>query len=139
MYLLDTNVVSELVKRNSNPGVLTFFANAEQTGTPLYLSVISIGEINKGITKLAAYGDHQQAAKLQQWLAALKADYADRLLPVDAEVSELWGAVLAATDDTNAIDKLIAATALLYDLTVVSRNIAHIKSTGAKCLNPFGG
>ncbi len=137
MYLLDTNIVSQLIKRTPNPGVIDFIEDARRADTPLYLSVLSIGEINKGIVKLARHGDHQQAAKLQRWLISIKEDFSDCLLPIDTDVSELWGAVLGATDDTNAIDKLIAATALLYDLTVVTRNVDHLRSTGVKSLNPF--
>ena len=137
MYLLDTNVVSQLAKRAPNPGVIDFIEDAKRVDAPPYLSVLSIGEINKGIVKLARYGDHQQAANLQRWLAHIKEDFSDCLLPIDSDVSELWGAILGATDDTNAIDKLIAATALLYDLTVVTRNVDHLMPTGVKSFNPF--
>lgn len=137
MYLLDTNVISELIKRQPNSGVVAFFETAKKTNEPLYLSVLAIGEIAKGINKLAAYGDAQQADKLQRWLLQIKTEYANNLLPVDSDVSELWGALLAATDDTNAIDKMIAATALLYDLTLVTRNTAHVAGTGVSCINPF--
>ena len=137
VYLLDTNVISQLAKRQPNTGVVAFMTEAKKTKSPLYLSALTIGEINKGIAKLTRYNDHQQADKLRQWQEQLITDFADSLLPVDVDTSIIWGEVLAATDDTNAIDKLIAATALQYDLTLVTRNIDHVKNTGAKCVNPF--
>ena len=137
MYLLDTNVISQLVKRQPNTGVVTFMKKAKKEKSALYLSALTIGEINKGIAKLARYNDHQQADKIRQWQERLITDFADSLLPVDVDTSIIWGEVLAATDDTNAVDKLIAATALQYDLTLMTCNIDHVKDTGAKCANPF--
>jgi predicted nucleic acid-binding protein len=137
VYLLDTNVVSQLAKRQPNAGVMAFIKEAKDTESSLYLSVLTIGEINKGVAKLTRYGDHQQADRLGQWQEQLTMDFADSLLPIDVDTTVIWGEVLAATDDTNAIDKLIAATALQYDLTLVTRNIDHVMDTGAKCVNPF--
>ena len=137
MFLLDTNVISQLIKRQPSAGVVSFMEEAKSTESPLYLSVLTIGEIEKGIAKLARYNDIQQADKLKHWQEQLITDFADYLLPVDVDTTVIWGEVLAATDDTNAIDKLIAATALQYDLTLVTRNIDHVANTGAKCVNPF--
>ena len=137
MYLLDTNVISQLTKRQPDPGVTTFIQEADDAESSLYLSVITIGEINKGIVRLTRYNDLQQADRLTQWHEQLKIDFADFLLPIDADTTTVWGEILAATDDTNAIDKLIAATALQYGLTLVTRNIDHLAGTGAKCFNPF--
>ena len=137
MYLLDTNVISQFTKRQPNPGVTAFIKEADDAESSLYLSVITIGEINKGIVRLTRYNDLQQAERLRQWYKQLKIDFADFLLPIDVDTTVIWGEVLAATDDTNAIDKLIAATALQYGLTLVTRNIDHLIGTGAKCVNPF--
>lgn len=137
VYLLDTNVISQLAKRQPNTGVVAFMKKAKKEKSALYLSALTIGEINKGIAKLTRYNDHQQADKLRQWQEQLITDFADSLLPVDVDTSIIWGEMLAATDDTNAVDKLIAATALQYDLTLVTRNVDHVKDTGAKCVNPF--
>ena len=137
VYLLDTNVISQLAKRQPNTGVVTFMKKAKKEKSPLYLSALTIGEINKGIAKLTRYNDHQQADKLRQSQEQLITDFADSLLPVDVDTSIIWGEVLAATDDTNAVDKLIAATALQYDLILVTRNVDRVKGTGAKCVNPF--
>ena len=138
MYLLDTNVVSELARRQPDPGVTNFFARVKGNEEPVYLSVLTIGEINKGIRRLIRYGDQDQADRFGRWLSALEDDYTDHLLPIDGDVSRIWGAMLAATDDTNAIDKLIAATAVVYGLTLVTRNVAHVAGTGVTCIDPFG-
>ena len=137
MYLLDTNIVSELARRQPNQGVVDFMKSIKQSDDPVYLSAMTIGEITKGIDKLAHHGDQDQADKFRRWLSDLKREYADCVLSVDSDVSELWGSLLAITDETNAIDKLIAATALLYDLTLVTRNIEHVSATGVVCINPF--
>ena len=137
MYLLDTNVISQLSKRQPDPGVTAFINRANNAESPLYLSVITLGEINKGIARLTRYNDLQQAERLKQWHLRLKIDFADFLLPIDADTAVIWGEILAVTDDTNAIDKLIAASALQYGLTLVTRNIDHLIDTGAMCINPF--
>ena len=137
MYLLDTNVISQFSKRQPDPGVTAFINKANNAETPLYLSVITLGEINKGIAKLTRYNDLQQAERLKQWYLRLKIDFADFLLPIDADTAVLWGEILAVTDDTNAIDKLVAASALQYSLTLVTRNTDHLIGTGAICINPF--
>ena len=137
MYLLDTNVISQLAKREPNQGVIDFMQRAKRANARMYLSVLTIGEIRQGVAKLSQHRDTQQSVRLQQWMDGIKQDYADCLLPVDASVSELSGSLLALTDNTNAIDKLIAATALLYGLTLVTRNVSHVSDTGVNCLNPF--
>ena len=137
MYLLDTNVISQLSKRQPDPGVTAFINRANNAESPLYLSVITLGEINKGIARLTRYNDLQQAERLKQWYLRLKIDFADFLLPIDADTAVIWGEILAVTDDTNAIDKLIAASALQYGLTLVTRNTDHLIDTGAMCINPF--
>ncbi len=137
MYLLDTNVISQFTKRQPNPGVSIFIKKAKDSESSLYLSVITLGEINKGIVRLTRYNDVQQADRLRQWHNQLQINFADFLLPIDADTTVIWGEILAVTDDTNAIDKLIAATALQYGLTLVTRNIDHFAGTGARCVNPF--
>lgn len=137
MYLLDTNIISELSRKNPASSVIHFIKQAKNNDTPLYLSALTLGEINKGIVQLEKYGDHVQSNKLKQWLEKIKKEYSNYILSIDTEVAELWGAIIALTDNTNAIDKLIAATGLIYDLTIVTRNEQHIMFTGAKYFNPY--
>ncbi len=127
-------MISQFVKPRPNANAMAFMQEAKATESLLYLSVLTLGEINKGIVKLCRYNDHQQADRLRQWLEQLIRDFADCLLPVDVDTTVIWGELLAVTDDTNAIDKLIAATALQYELTLVTRNINHVANTGVKGL-----
>ncbi|WP_027709130.1 type II toxin-antitoxin system VapC family toxin [Zooshikella ganghwensis] len=137
MYLLDTNVISQLMRLNPNAGVAAFFELVKKDKSRVYLSSLTIGEIQKGITKLVRSNDVKQANLLQKKMDLIVQEYAGSILPIDEDVSSVWGVILAKTDDTNAIDKLIAATGIVYGLTVVTRNVRHIQDTGVKYLNPF--
>lgn len=137
MYLLDTNVISEFARREPNQSVTEFVKQAQHRNAEFYISALTVGEISKGIEKLRRDGDSRQATSLRRWMHDIKQEYCDHILLVDTDTAELWGAILAATDDTNAIDKLIAATAMRYDLIVVTRNVRHIAATGVKLINPF--
>jgi predicted nucleic acid-binding protein len=133
-YLLDTNVLSELRPRPSrHPGVLAWFATVNEDD--LFTSVIVLGEIRRGIGKIRA-SDTAFAARLEAWLTALKADYADRALPIDGAVADVWGAF-----DRRRLppepDGLIAATALRHGMTLVTRNLDHVAGTGVATLNPW--
>lgn len=137
MYLVDTDVISESRKgTKANVGVQTFFREAIGTGSALYVSAITIGELRRGVEKLRHRGNARQAAPLEQWLNQLANEYADSILPFDSEMAQVWGK-LRVPHPENPIDKQIAATALIHDLTVVTRNIAHFSATGARLLNPF--
>ena len=137
MYLVDTNVISEVRKgRTANPGVRSFFAQATQASSNMYLSVITIGELRRGVELIRHRGDLAQSDRLERWLVKLLSDYARNILPVDADVAQLWGR-LRVPHHENAIDKQIAATAMIYKLAMVSRNTAHYKPTGVDLLNPF--
>ncbi|MCA1799673.1 MAG: type II toxin-antitoxin system VapC family toxin [Xanthomonadaceae bacterium] len=136
MYLIDTNVVSELAKTRGEPGVLAFIAGAAAADEPVYLSVISIGEIEYGIARLLRRGDTAQAERYATWANALRERFADHTLDIDVDVAALWGR-LRAVDSQHPVDKLIAATALVYDLTVVTRDERDFRGTGARVHNPF--
>ena len=139
MYLLDTNIVSELRKKSKmDPGVRAFFKQAAQESRELYLSVITIGELRRGIELIRHRGDHSQADLLEAWLSTLLEDYELNILPFDHEVAQVWGKLRAPRHE-NALDKQIAATALIYDLAVVTRNEKDFADTGVKLLNPFRG
>jgi len=137
VYLIDTDVLSELRKgAKANRGVRAFFAAAERDGAALYLSVVTVGELRQGVERIRHRGDTAQAARLERWLGQMGAAYAEAILPIDQDVAEVWGR-LRVPNPENQLDKQIAATALIHDLVVVTRNTAHYSATGAKLLNPF--
>jgi predicted nucleic acid-binding protein len=137
VYLVDTDVISEARKgAKANPGVRDFFRKATKEDTALYLSAITIGELRRGVEKIRHRGDEDQADKLERWLHHLSNDYADAILAFDQEIAEVWGR-LRVPHPENPLDKQIAATALIYDLMIVTRNTAHFEATGARLLNPF--
>ncbi len=137
MYLVDTNIISELrKKKKANPGVQAFFQSAKQQEQHLYLSVITIGELRRGVERIRYRNDIAQANQLECWLNGIIADYSDQILDFGSTEANIWG-VLRVPHHENSIDKQIAATALAYDLTVVTRNTDDFASTGAKLLNPF--
>lgn len=131
---MDTNVVSELRKRNRcHPGVAAWIAAT--AGEDLFLSVLVIGELQKGITALRRT-DERAAASIEAWASALEVDYGDRVLPVTVEISRVWGR-LSAPDQLPIIDGLLAATAIVNGLTLVTRNVRDVARTGVSLLNPF--
>lgn len=137
MYLIDTNIISEARKKNrANRGVEEFFSRAAADETPLYLSVITFGELRRGTDLIYYRGDTLQAQQLEAWLQSLLIEYADRILPIDEEIAQLWGR-LRVPHPAHALDKQIAATALIYGLTVVTRNQRDFEATGVPILNPF--
>ena len=137
MFLIDTNVISEYRKKNNaNPGVNKFFKNANLQGTDLFISVITIGELRRGVELIRYRGDKKQAEKLEEWLAKIIRDYAENILDFTETESQVWGR-LRVPNYENAVDKQIAATALTYGLTLVTRNIDDFTGTGVELLNPF--
>ena len=137
MYLIDTDVISEFRKtEKANAGVRAFFAKAARDEAAVYLSVITIGELRKGVDVIRHRGDEPQAARLEKWFKGVTSDFTDSTLSFDEDAAQVWGR-LCAPNPENPIDKQIAATALIYDLTVVTRNSAHYAPTGVRLLNPF--
>jgi predicted nucleic acid-binding protein len=142
MYLIDTNVISELRKgRRANPGVRAFFFEVTQAEQPLFLSVVTIGELRRGVELIRHRGDTDQARRLEAWLTDLLLHYSDHLLDINADVCQTWGWLRVPHHDScfleNAIDKLIAATALVHDLILVTRNERDFRLPGLRLLNPF--
>jgi len=133
-FLVDTNVVSELRRKRPEPRVLAWFASV--AGERLYFSVLGVGEIRRGIEKLAA---SEQRSLLLTWLEQeLIPWFGERLLTIDLAVAERWGRLLAeAGRPLPTVDSLLAATALVHDLTVVTRNAADFVLPGVKVLNPW--
>ena len=137
MYLVDTDVISEIRKREkANPGVARFFRQAAVNDDAIYLSPVTVGELRRGVEIIRRRGDHAQARKLDQWLGGLLGEYADHVLPFDAEIAQIWGR-LRVPHPENPLDKQIAAIAFIHDLTLVTRNVKHFESFGLSLFNPF--
>ena len=137
MFLLDTNVVSELRKPRRNQRVVSWLSAAPADG--LYLSVVTVGEIAKGIARLRRGGGDDatpRADTLQAWLEGLLADYSRRILDVDVAIATRWGR-LCDLHPQFPTDMLIAATALDRGLTVATRNVHHFAGSGVPIVNPF--
>ena len=137
MYLVDTNVISEARKRSkANKGVQDFFKLVTSERTPVFVSVVTVGELRRGMELIRHRGDTRQAARLEKWLEKLLVKYQDFILDFDKNIAQLWGR-LRVPHPENALDKQIAATALIHDLTVVTRNHKDFTKTGVRTLNPF--
>ena len=133
-FLLDTNIISEIRKRNrANPNVARWVARTpvEEIGT----SVIVLAEIRRGI-ELKRRSDPEQARSLDQWYAQMRTKLGERVLPIDEPIGDAW-ALLSIPNPLPLIDGLLAATAKVHGLTLVTRNVDDIASTGVPLLNPF--
>jgi predicted nucleic acid-binding protein len=134
VFLLDTNVVSELRKgERANPGVRAWFVALPAADA--FLSVLTVGEIREGVERLRRR-DPGAAQALEQWLTGLVRHYADRILPVDAPVADRWGR-LRARRSLPVIDSLLAATARQHHLTITTRNERDFARLDVDVLNPF--
>lgn len=134
-YLLDTNVLSETRKRQPAEGVTEWIA-----ATPperLHVSVLTLGEIERGIARIRGRGDRQQATALERWLREVELGFADRILPVTVPVASAWGRQQHA-QPLPVIDALIAATARVNKMTVVTRNVKDFEHSGVPVFSPFG-
>jgi len=129
-YLLDTNVLSETRKRQPAAGVAGWIA-----ATPpdrLHVSVLTLGEIEQGIARIRGRGDLHQASALERWLREVETGFEDRVLPVTLSVAAAWG-----RQPLPMIDALIAATARVHGMAVVTRNVKDFELAGVQALNPF--
>ncbi|MDP2805410.1 MAG: type II toxin-antitoxin system VapC family toxin [Gallionellaceae bacterium] len=133
-YLIDTNVLSELRRREPDVGVVEWFAH--RPATTLYLSVLTLGEIRKGIDRLP---NDERKLQLLDWLEIdLPAFFSSRILPVDYTVAERWGRLTGqAGRPLPAIDSLLAATALTHNLKLVTRNIRDFTYPELEVINPW--
>ena len=134
-FLIDTNVVSELRKgARADLGVRAWFE--EHSTDSLWLSALVVGELRRG-AELLRRRDTKAGRSLDRWLQTITADFGDRILPVTTEVCERW-ALLNVPDPLPVIDGLLAATALVHNLVLVTRNTSDIERTGVGLVNPFG-
>ena len=133
-YLLDTNFISELRKRDrANRGVQAWAMNNESGLCAL--SVITLGEIRKGIEDKRRT-DIQQAHVIERWLDTVVTEFSENILTVNVEIADRWGR-LVSTAKLPSVDLLLAATALEHDLTVITRNTADFEGSGARFHNPW--
>jgi predicted nucleic acid-binding protein len=132
-WLVDTNVLSELRKGDrAHAGIRAWFTDAGEG--ELFTSVLVLGEIRRGIESIRRR-DASSALALEQWLARLASEFADRVLPVDARVADRWGS-LNVPDPIPTVDGLLAATALVHDLVLVTRNVRDVERTGVRLWDP---
>ena len=138
-FLLDTNCISELVRPKPAPHVMEWMNAADEA--LLYLSVLTVGEIRKG---LAGLPPSKRRTHLETWLEVeLQSRFAGRILAIDAAIADRWGLIAAEAKRKGkalaVIDSLLAATALHHNLTVVSRNVSDFTSTHVQVVNPWEG
>ena len=133
-YLLDTNVLSELRRKAPDPHVQRWFS--QRSAGAMYLSVLTLGEIRKGIDSLAESARRQ---RLSHWLEVdLPTYFSGRILSVDAAVADRWGRLVARIGlPLPAIDSLLAATAMQHGLSLVTRNVRDMQGLGAELINPW--
>jgi toxin FitB len=136
-YLIDTCCISELVKKKPNPNVVKWFADQDELS--MYLSVITFGELRKGIEKLP---DSKKKKELNQWVKEdLNQRFKNRVLNITIEEVNKWGQILATAEKNGsplpAIDSLIAATAQVHELSVVTRNTQDMEGSGVEVINPW--
>jgi predicted nucleic acid-binding protein len=136
VFLLDTNVLSERRKGGkADRGVVEFL---DRAGDEVFLPVQVVGELLSGIHGLRLRGDLPQARRLEAWFQLILDEYAQQILSFDLECARTWG-LLMGVNDQHIVDRQIAAMALVYNLTVVTRNTGHFAGTGVRLLNPFHG
>ncbi|WP_037390173.1 type II toxin-antitoxin system VapC family toxin [Sinorhizobium americanum] len=131
MYLIDTNVVSEA--RRGTPHAVSWLRAVDPLS--VHISALTLGEIMRGIA-LKQRSDPKSAAHLAEWLRKLRHDHGDRILPVTDQISVEWGRIVAIRPRGD-IDGLIAATAIVHDLILVTRNVKDFRDTGVSVINPW--
>ena len=135
-FLIDTNIISEVRKGlRCDANVTAWYASIDEGD--LYLSVLVLGEIRKGV-ELARPRDPAKAKALEAWLAAVDAAFGERILPIDRAVADHWGR-MSGQRPISTVDGLLAATAKVHRMTLVTRNEADVAGLGAEVLNPFNG
>lgn len=136
-YLLDTCVISELIKKKPNPKVVKWISDIEEAN--LFISVLTMGELHKGIEKLS---ENRKKDKLLKWITHdMKKRFQNKIIDFDLHTAVIWGKIQAKSEMSGqklpAIDSLIAATGISHDLIVVTRNTTDMKSSGVELFNPW--
>ena len=135
-YLLDTNVISELRKGDRcDVNVTAWYAGVEETD--LFLSVLVLGEMRRGIERIRRR-DPKQTYVLERWLEETALKFAGRILPVDDIIADVWGKTYYVRN-VPVVDGLLAATAMAHDMTLVTRNASDVEGLGVRVLDPFSG
>ncbi len=135
-WLVDTNILSELRKgERADAGTRAWFESAADD--EVYTSVLVLGELRRGIESLRRR-DRSSALALEQWLERLQDSFAERVLPVSTEIADRWG-VINVPDSVPTVDGLLAATALVHDMVLVTRNTRDVERTGVRFLDPSVG
>jgi predicted nucleic acid-binding protein len=132
-YLLDTNILSETRKKQTDERVISFLSAVEPSA--LYISVLTLGELRKGVA-LKRRSDTDAAKKIAAWVDGLEFSFGDRILGINAATAKLWGE-LSAQRPRPVIDTLLAATAIVHELTFVTRNTSDVRDIDLKLLDPW--
>jgi toxin FitB len=132
-YLLDTNVLSETRKKLADYKVMSFLAESEPSA--IYVSVLTLGELRKGVAHKSR-SDPESAKRIGSWVDGLELSFADRILGIDSKIARLWGE-LSAQRPRPVIDTLLAATAMVHELTLVTRNLGDVRDVPVKVLDPW--
>jgi predicted nucleic acid-binding protein len=133
-YLIDTNVILEVRKKNrADEAVVSWFSNLDES--QIYLSVLTLGEIRRGVENVSRR-DPESGSSLNRWLSRISMGFEDRIIPVDVAIAEEWGR-MNVPDPLPVIDGLLAATAKIRGLTLATRNTSDIARTGVAFVNPF--
>lgn len=132
-YLLDTNIVSEPKRKRPDPVAAAWLRGVDQAS--LYISVLTLGEIESGITRLEPR-NRIAAGALREWAEGIRADFSSRIIDVDFAIAETWGRISAGRS-LSIVDGLLAATALVHGMVFVTRNVRDVADTGVKVINPW--
>jgi predicted nucleic acid-binding protein len=133
-YLVDTNVISELRKASrTDPNVSRWFAGVHDDD--VFLSVLTLGELRQGVERIRRR-DARAASRLERWLRGIVETFDERILQIDSRIAEEWGR-MNVPNPLPVIDSLLAATAKIHSMTLVTRNTRDVVRTGVSCVNPF--
>ena len=134
-FLADTNIISEIRKGNRCDEIVERWYSQVREAD-IFISVIALGEIRKGVEQLRQRGDSAQVATLDRWLTELNDRFSDRTLPITSTISDTWGRI-GAIRPVPIADGLMAATAIQHDMTLATRNLRNVEGLGARVINPF--